>query len=88
MLCVTGVYLRDVTNMIFFNFECEWSEHLLFFVDKEERVETHFIALQGFNGCETEIFWDQICEDFFFQSVCVQDIFAFLSPAYEIFRQL
>ena len=56
MLCVTGVYLRDVTNMIFFNFECEWSEHLLFFVDKEERVETHFIALQGFNGCETEIF--------------------------------
>ena len=34
MLCVIGVYLRDITNVnFFFNFalECESSEHLLFF---------------------------------------------------------
>ena len=32
MLCVTGEYLRDVTNRIVFTFafECESSEHLLF----------------------------------------------------------
>ena len=29
VLCVTGVYLKDITNMIFVIFECELSEHLL-----------------------------------------------------------
>ena len=32
MLCLTGVYLRDIINTFFFNFalKCELSEHLLF----------------------------------------------------------
>ena len=34
MLCVTGVYFRDITNMIFCNFtlECESSEQLALLV--------------------------------------------------------
>ena len=33
MLYVTGVYLRAITNMIFFSFvlDCKLSEHLLFY---------------------------------------------------------
>ena len=33
MLCVTGLFLRDITNMIFFScpLEYELLEHLLFF---------------------------------------------------------
>ena len=44
MLCVTGVYLRDITNMIFFNFAlvCELCEHLLFFTLKKN-VNNGFI---------------------------------------------
>ena len=35
LLCVTGVYLRDLTDTLFekFALECELSEHLLFLFD-------------------------------------------------------
>ena len=29
MLCVTGVYSRDITNTVFFNLNVRWFEHLL-----------------------------------------------------------
>ena len=68
MLCVTGVYLRDITNTIFFSFafECE-SERFLFLylfvpVVLTDLIITHLIAagafassVSGHNTCSVSL---------------------------------
>ena len=47
MLCVTGVYLGDITYTIFFNFalECESAEHLLLLFTTCELL--HYTVILG-----------------------------------------
>ena len=68
MLCVTGVYLRDITNTIFFSFafECESERFLVLYlfvlVVLTDCIITHFIAanvkassVSGHNTCSVSL---------------------------------